>query len=91
VAAFRIISEAVTNVRRHAAATTCRVILAAQDDRLDLSVTDDGIGIAAEAVAGIGLTSMREQAAELGGQITVAREACGGTFVHCWLPLGGVQ
>ena len=61
VAAYRIVTEALTNVARHAEASTCRVVLAL-DGSLDISVIDDGRGIAADARHGVGLGSMRERA-----------------------------
>src|SRR5262249_19023560 len=66
VATYRIALEAMTNVSRHANARHCQVRLF-MDDRLCLEVDDDGRGIPASARAGVGLTSMRERAEELGG------------------------
>ncbi len=86
-AAFRIVSEAVMNVRRHAAAQRCMVDLAATGGRLELAVTDDGIGLKPSVTAGVGLRSMRETAAELGGELTVTCAPGGGTVVTGWLPL----
>ena len=90
VAAFRIAQEALTNVARHAAAETCAVRLAVDVDRLRLEIQDDGRGIAAGGAplqAGVGLTSMRERATELGGSLTVEPPPGGGTRVRATLPL----
>ena len=87
VAAYRIASEALTNVVRHARADTATVRLARADGALLVEVADDGCGIAAEAQAGVGLVSLRERAAELGGRSEVLCPAPGGTVVRAWLPL----
>jgi two-component system sensor histidine kinase DesK len=61
--------EAVTNVIRHARASTCRVSLRADGARCVLTVTDDGVG--GPVSEGNGLAGMRERAAALGGTVTV--------------------
>jgi signal transduction histidine kinase len=88
VAVYRITAEALTNVVRHAGARACRVRLAVAQ-RVDLEISDDGRGVPAEAVAGVGLISMRERAAELGGGCTVTSTPGRGTTIHVWLPLPG--
>ncbi|WP_018681107.1 sensor histidine kinase [Actinokineospora enzanensis] len=85
VAAYRIVCEALTNVTRHARASSCAVRLWVDDD-LHIEVVDDGVGLARRA-AGIGLVSMRQRAAELGGDCLVAAEDRGGTRVLATLPL----
>jgi signal transduction histidine kinase len=85
VAAYRIAQEALTNVARHAGARTCLVRLAV-DDGLCLEVVDDGRGIDGTDPAGVGLTSMRERAEELGGTFAVEAVASGGTRLRIWLP-----
>ncbi len=87
VAAFRIAGEALANVARHAGATTCVVQLRVEDAALVVEVVDDGRGIPADAEAGVGLVSLRERAAELGGRSEVTCPGEGGTVVHAWLPL----
>jgi signal transduction histidine kinase len=93
VAAYRIIQEGLTNVVRHAAASACVVRVAcAEGDRLLVEVTDDGVGLPDQRRAGVGLHSMRERAAELGGACTVERvSAAGGTRVSAWLPIGSIS
>ncbi len=90
VAAYRIALEAVTNVIRHAQAHTCRVrfeIAAAQQPAtVILTVTDDGSGLPATFHSGVGLTSMRERVAELGGTCTMSSDPNGGTRVTALLP-----
>lgn len=88
VAAYRIICEALTNVTRHASARSCAVRLWIDDD-LHIEVVDDGIGIDAPSLTdgGVGLSSMRERAAELGGECLVEADREGGTRVFATLPL----
>jgi signal transduction histidine kinase len=86
VAAYRIALEAMTNVARHAGATRCHVRLSFEDS-LELEVTDDGLGLAGDAEAHVGLGSMRERARELGGVCLVEATPDGGTRVFARLPL----
>jgi signal transduction histidine kinase len=87
VAAYRIVSEALANVSRHAQATHCTVRLSSSGAQLGVSVTDDGRGIGADVVAGVGLRSLRERAEELGGHCEVRCPDGGGTEVRAWLPM----
>ncbi|MGY1769661.1 sensor histidine kinase [Blastococcus sp. SYSU D00813] len=87
VAAYRIAVEAVTNVDRHAGATAARVRLTEDGGLLVVEVADDGRGGARSSATGVGLASMRERAAELGGSCTVTGRAGGGTVVRAELPL----
>jgi two-component system NarL family sensor kinase len=86
LAVYRTATEALTNVVRHAHADTCRVAL--RDDRggTVLEVSDNGHGIDARSAPGVGLRSMRERAAELGGHVTLAEASLGGLLVALWLP-----
>ena len=86
VAAYRIVQEAVTNVLRHAHAQSCRVRFLVED-ALQIEVSDDGTGFEEAQQAGVGLTSMRERAEELGGTFTIRKTAPGGTQVTACLPL----
>ena len=88
VAIYRITGEALTNVVRHAGARTCTVRLAVAD-RVELTISDDGRGLPADAATGVGLLSMRERAAELGGECAVISTPGAGTTVRVWLPLEG--
>ena len=89
VAAYRIVAESLTNVARHAAAGAVGVRLSREADDLIVEVTDDGVGISSERTAGVGLLSVRERAAELGGEATIGCPAGGGTVVRAVLPLTG--
>ncbi len=91
VAAYHIGREAITNAARHARARLCRVRLAfegtSERPELRLDVTDDGAGLPEERTAGVGLSSMRERAEELGGTCTVESPPGGGTRVLARLPV----
>jgi signal transduction histidine kinase len=89
VALYRIAQEAITNVIRHAHATTCRVMLQGQEHALELTILDDGVGFAHAPHFGVGLHSMRERAEELGGHLRVENHATGGSLIQVWLPLPG--
>ncbi|MDX1612857.1 MAG: GAF domain-containing sensor histidine kinase [Candidatus Promineifilaceae bacterium] len=86
VAAYRIALEAITNVIRHAEARHCEVRLQL-DRELLLTVTDDGRGLSLAPPQGVGLASMRERAAELGGECRIEPLTGGGTRVVARLPL----
>ncbi|MBJ7601840.1 MAG: hypothetical protein JF888_01370 [Candidatus Dormibacteraeota bacterium] len=91
VAAYRIAGEAVTNVVRHAAATWCTVRLECRDS-LRIEVADDGrgIGVHRNGRKGVGMLSMGQRVAELGGTLQIESADAGGTIVTAVLPLGAV-
>ncbi|MEU0487451.1 ATP-binding protein, partial [Streptosporangium sp. NPDC006013] len=96
VAAYRIASEALANVRRHAGATRAELRIEVADGTLRLEVSDDGRWMRREAPvpdgpggpgrAGVGLASMRERAVELGGSCVFEEHPGGGTLVRVVLP-----
>jgi signal transduction histidine kinase len=89
VACYRIVQEALMNVSRHARASACTVRLACAEGRaLTIEVTDDGVGLPDTPEGGVGLSSMRERAAELGGECEIARSWPSGTRVFARLPFG---
>jgi signal transduction histidine kinase len=87
-ALFRIGQEALHNVVKHARATRVDLRLASNGSALELEVTDNGIGFDPEAdFAGhLGLRSMRERAARLGGELTIESSPGGGVRVCARLP-----
>ncbi|MDQ2713505.1 MAG: histidine kinase [Chloroflexota bacterium] len=89
VAAYRIVQEALMNVRRHAQAQSCRIEFSLPEGphMLQIEVVDDGQGIAEEYQAGVGLGSMQERAAELGGTCAIKRREQGGTRICARLPI----
>ncbi len=86
VAAYRIAVEAMTNVVRHAQASHCVIRLTATRE-LELEVLDDGIGVDPSRPPGVGLSSMRERTAELGGSCSIDRQADGWTRVVARFPI----
>ncbi|HJT56961.1 MAG TPA: histidine kinase [Ktedonobacteraceae bacterium] len=85
VACYRIVQEALTNAVRHAQAQSCVVRLACQE-QLTVEVTDDGLGLSPAYRCGVGLSSMRERAEELGGSWRIEPAPQGGTHVQAELP-----
>jgi signal transduction histidine kinase len=83
----RIIQEALTNARRHSEAM--RVSVSVKMDRGDLlvEVSDDGRGFGSESSPGVGLSSMRERAALIGGELEIESEVEQGTRVRLRVPL----
>ena len=95
VAVYRIVTESLVNVVKHAKATTCTVRLEISEARhLQVEIRDNGTQMTPLNVhpvfggkSGIGLVSMRERAAELGGHCNIDRPAGGGTRVLAVIPL----
>jgi PAS domain S-box-containing protein len=91
VTAFRIVQEAVTNVFKHAQATTVDVSLRSSHDGLLVRVHDDGVGIrhigdVDAPHSHFGLIEMRERAEATGGWWTIHSGPEAGTTVEFWLP-----
>jgi signal transduction histidine kinase len=80
---YRIVQEALTNVVKHAGATTCRIHVASGESEVSIEVLDNGRG--GEAVPGHGLIGMRERVAVYGGEFSAA-PAEGGFRVFVRLP-----
>jgi len=91
VAAYRIVREAIANVVRHAEATRCTASLQTTGADLSIEVIDDGIGRQPSTPTGVGLTSMRERAEELGGSFEVAPAHPTGTRVRATLPVSAAS
>jgi signal transduction histidine kinase len=86
VACYRIIQEALTNVVRHSHARICTIQIAL-NGVLILEISDDGTGLTAACRPGVGFSSMRERAEELGGSCVIESIPAGGTRVSAQLPL----
>ncbi len=87
---LRIAQEALTNARKHAAASALAVTLSARDKGILLTVRDDGRGFDAEAVeepGHLGLTLMKERASIAGGWCRIESAPGRGTTVVAWVPL----
>jgi signal transduction histidine kinase len=90
ITVFRIVQEAVTNIIKHAQATTVMVSVYVQPPSLIVRVTDDGVGMPLERLRALrshGLAAMRHRAVGLGGQWQVRRPPQGGTEIEVRLPL----
>jgi signal transduction histidine kinase len=90
VVAYRVVTEALTNVVKHAGATTARVRVRRDDRHLEVEVADDGHGTAAipDAAHGVGLGSVRGRAEEIGGSYAFASGPTG-TTLSVLLPVTG--
>ncbi len=92
VVAYRVVTEALTNVVKHARAAAVQVEVHRDERHLDLRIVDDGVGLTAGSSAagtGVGLSSMRERVEELGGRCTIGPAVPRGTRVELLLPVGG--
>ncbi|MFI6317438.1 sensor histidine kinase [Nonomuraea sp. NPDC050556] len=85
-AAYRIAVEAITNAARHSGATRCTATMTMADGGLEVRVRDDGGGLDPARAPGVGLRSMRERAAEVGGEWSIGSPPEGGTLVRAFLP-----
>jgi signal transduction histidine kinase len=92
LSAYRVVQESLTNTLKHAHAESARVRLHYGSDALDVEVTDDGRGAAAQLLEaphrGYGLAGMRERVAMVGGEMVAQPGQSGGFVVRARLPLG---
>ncbi len=86
VASYRITLEALTNVIHHAQANNCLVRMNF-NQQLELEICDDGQGLPHNIQSGVGMSSMRERAIELGGNFLITPRPEGGTRVLATIPL----
>jgi signal transduction histidine kinase len=90
--AYRIVQESLTNISRHAAATTASVSIDYRPDALVIRVDDDGKATVDTApVPGVGLLGMRERVTALGGHLRAAPRSEGGFTVRAELPVDHTQ
>jgi PAS domain S-box-containing protein len=91
---FRILQEALTNIIRHAHASHVDIILSSDDEKSQLIVSDNGIGMRADHPPGmdsLGVMSMRERAGALGGRVNINNGDNGGTIVTLEIPVKSFQ
>jgi two-component system NarL family sensor kinase len=94
LALFRVLQESLTNVHRHANATSIDIALTCQRGSVTLAVQDDGDGISRDILkryrsglaSGVGLAGMRERLAELHGVLEVEARSSRGTVVKATIP-----
>jgi PAS domain S-box-containing protein len=87
---FRIVQEALRNVVKHSGSGKAEVELSGHSDRMDLSVSDTGVGFDPKnttGLAGIGLISMRERLRLVGGHLSVESQPSHGTRIRVRVPL----
>lgn len=87
---YRIAVEAIVNAQRHGAAQAVQIVVEHRGTRLRMTVDDDGAGLPADAVPGVGIASMRERTAELGGRFLLAGRLPRGARVEVELPVAAL-
>jgi signal transduction histidine kinase len=85
--AWYVLSEALTNVVKHAGAEQVRVRLARPDGRLTVEIADDGAGFDSGAARGLGLTGLADRISTVDGTLRVESAPGRGTTVHAEIPL----
>jgi signal transduction histidine kinase len=86
VAGYYVVSEALTNAAKYAEASAVHVELDVEDAMVRLAIRDDGVG-GADPSRGSGLTGLRDRVEAIGGTITIASPAGGGTSLLIGIPL----
>ena len=89
-AIYRTVQEALTNITRHACASTVKIILQSNDGKVLVEITDDGKGIKDEDMRGMksfGLVGMRERVHLLKGKLSIKGYPGKGTTVLAEIPL----
>jgi signal transduction histidine kinase len=87
-ALYRVVQEALNNVIKHANAASVDVSIVEADDRIDLRIADDGIGVGEyRQTSGFGLLGMKERIALIGGLLEIHRPKSGGTEIRASLPV----
>ena len=85
VALYRIASESIHNAVRHSGGQHCQVSIEVAADEVCMRITDDGRGLPEPLVDGVGVSAIRERAAELGGSVELTSD--GGTTIRTVIPL----
>lgn len=90
-AVFRVVQEALTNVRKHANASSVSVVVQKRTGEVRLVIDDDGLGFDADAAkpggSQLGLRGMRERVEALGGSLEIESEAAHGTTLAASIPI----
>jgi signal transduction histidine kinase len=90
VAAYRLVQESLSNVRKHARTDAAALTLRFDAEVLDIDIADNGVGSSSAGTAtGHGLIGMRERVTLYGGQLECGPQRAGGWRVHARLPLSG--
>jgi signal transduction histidine kinase len=93
IALYRCTQEALQNVIRHAEATEVTILLESSEGRVRIEITDDGIGFepSEAGTKGLGMTSMRERLAAIGGSFHVRSVPFEGTTIVLSVPTQGAK
>ena len=89
MAAYYVVSEALTNVAKHANASVVHVQALLRDDILELTIRDDGVGGATRHDSGSGLIGLTDRVEALGGSISIVSPRGSGTTLTVTLPAAG--
>jgi two-component system sensor histidine kinase UhpB len=96
LALYRLAQEALTNVFRHAQATRVEIEMTYDEPpenqaavMIHAKISDDGVGIAGNALPGLGLTGMRERVRSLGGRFAFSGASGGGALIEALIPVEG--
>ncbi|QQY78782.1 two-component system sensor histidine kinase DegS [Keratinibaculum paraultunense] len=95
IAIFRIIQESLNNINKHSQATNANVVIEFADERVNLSIIDNGIGFNIEEVekihntktGGFGLINIRERSELLGGKLQIKTSPGKGTKLNIYIPI----
>jgi signal transduction histidine kinase len=89
---YRVVQEALTNCAKHSAATEIQVKVVRGRTRLDVSVRDNGVGMASTTPhRGLGLTGIKERVKDINGAAAIETRLGGGTVVHITLPVPAAE
>jgi signal transduction histidine kinase len=83
---YRVVQEALHNCVRHSRATTVRIRVQHGQDRLTLTIQDDGQGFDPHQIKGLGLLGIQERVARLGGKCSIHSQPGSGTILSVELP-----
>ena len=86
VAAYYVVSEALTNAAKHARASTVHVDVTVRAMLVELSIRDDGVG-GADVARGSGLIGLTDRVEALGGELEIASPVGSGTSLHVKIPI----
>jgi signal transduction histidine kinase len=86
---FRIVQEALWNVKKYSGVKFAAILLKIRGDRLEVSVRDEGVGLDLKDLArteGLGIRSMEQRASQLGGEFKIQSAPGCGTSIRAWVP-----
>jgi signal transduction histidine kinase len=86
---YRVVQEALHNCARHSHATTVRIRVRQEPDRLLLTIQDDGQGFEVQETKGMGLLGIQERVTHLGGKYKIHSQPQRGTILSVELPFTG--